>query len=205
MYNDYRQGYMNRVNTVKDARSVVSCSSSYRETKRWVFDDIPAGSSVLDYGCGNGTFGDFETRNDLVVVGYDIDRLNKVAMYHDLDEIKGVFDVIVMSHVVEHQSDEEVRASLYWAGKHCKRLYITTPNAELNPFVPFHCDSTHVKPMNHGEFPVWCIEAGFDRVHVVWSGIPKLPWYQLASRIVFSKLVGVSIFDEYCVVASKVI
>jgi SAM-dependent methyltransferase len=205
---DYKQGYMDMVNERDNYYKRFRVGRTFKDTKKWLAEKIPVGAKVLDYGCGNGTLGGIGhiivNGKPLDVIGFDIDQKNLLAKYHVHEDVKEYFDVIIMSHVVEHMTCDNVRETIKWASEHANRVLIVTPNAELNPFVNFSSDSTHIRPLNIGELPYWCAKNGFENVEVIWSLLPlNLKWYQILYRIYFAKMAGVSPFQEYCVNAAK--
>jgi len=98
---------------------------------------------LLDYGCGNGQFLGQMKNIGWDVVGYELDKqAAKVASdsfsinvytgnFSEVAEKEGLFDVITLSHVIEHLPDpehilQECKKKLKPGGK----LVIVTPNFE---------------------------------------------------------------------------
>jgi SAM-dependent methyltransferase len=106
---------------------------------------IPEQISWLDYGCGSGDL--LETCKQLApgtqIYGFDVDERGKTfiestlegTFFHDFDSINTSFDVISLSHVLEHISNpitflRMLRPLLAPSGK----LLIQVPNFAENPF-----------------------------------------------------------------------
>lgn len=84
----------------------------YSTLKRKIKNLVPAGSSVLDYGCGTGEILNFLSPTP--GVGYDPslemikickDKFKNLRFENDLKNIKQRFDYIILVDVIEHLSD----------------------------------------------------------------------------------------------------
>ncbi len=114
----------------------------------FLFDAIVPGERVLDLGCSSGTIAGLIAARNADVVGIDLDldalevarrRYPQIDFRHgDVWEYlkeAGSFDVIILSHILEHLDDPE--AFLRKATPHAKRIYIEVPDLEstsLNVF-----------------------------------------------------------------------
>lgn len=99
---------------------------------------------VLDFGCGRGELKDIDC---IEWEGYDIDRGNPVATYHDRSEIKGTYDCIVLKHVAEHMTPEELFETIDWLIEHSRTFIFAFPLH--NPLVRFDYwqEYTHQRPI----------------------------------------------------------
>lgn len=124
---------------------------------------------VLDFGCGKGTF---KPHKGIQYFGYDIDKTNKLADYHALKEIKDVFDVVVLSHVVEHMAPEELEKTLEWLSRHAREIVIITPASTITG-ISFFNDITHVKPYSNPD-ALFLIEKYFRIQNYYYCGLHTL-------------------------------
>ena len=92
---------------------------------------------VLDYGCGNGAFlTDLQGAGYKNVIGYDFDplavkaaRTVGISAEYDWDKVTGLFDIILLNHVIEHLSDPRSQLRLLSSRLHSGGLIvIRTPN-----------------------------------------------------------------------------
>jgi hypothetical protein len=101
----------------------------------------------LDFGCGEqgtlGYRGRFEAEN-VIMDGYDND-ISVSNCYHNLNDIHGTYDLILMSHVIEHCTLVEAEFLLKWCINRAKRVVLVTPNSCSVGF-DFNKDLTHVRP-----------------------------------------------------------
>lgn len=161
---------------------------------------IPDSSSVLDYGCGNGSLGflGYDKTRSITVEGYDCDLNNAKAKYHDLKEIDRKFDYIVLAQMIEHCSLEDAISVIEWCAAHCDNLIISTPNAFDNVFINFYKDITHVRPFNTPDLVYILKKNGFQKSDIYLTDMALNPF-----RILFALLTWTSPFHNYMVHASK--
>lgn len=122
---------------------------------------VPDKGRVLDVGCGDGSVLELARELGWRTEGMDFDpqavenargkglsvKLGTLADQHYPDES---FDLVLMSHVIEHLHDplgtlREVERVLRPAG----RLVITTPNLESQGYRHFGSDWVHLDPPRH--------------------------------------------------------
>lgn len=181
---------------------------SFKETRKLIYDMIADNSTVLDYGCGNGSLGylgeDTDRKRNVNVYGYDSDVNNKAAVYHDLREIGDKkFDYILLSHILEHCTLADVKSILAWCRSHCSGLIITLPNSGDNVFVNFYLDITHVRPYNNLDFLYVLESEGFSPRAVYRSQLePGLALYSTLARLLLAIATQTSPFVHYTIVAS---
>lgn len=118
---------------------------------------IPASAKVLDYGCGLGRYLiPLHSRHvDVVGVDYNKDIVEKIkasgGVAYGVDDFwlgSSKFDMIILSHIIEHMTPVEVFNLL---DKLCDRL---NPSGSLIIATPvlydeFYDDYDHVKPYTH--------------------------------------------------------
>jgi len=151
IYLNYDQLYPERLpeetrvlTSTKPTGGLISRSQSV--IKHFLEDfQIPEQISWLDYGCGSGDL--LETCKQLApgtrIYGFDVDERGKAfiestlkgAFFQDFDSINESFDVISLSHVLEHISNpvtflRKLRPFLAPNGK----LLIQVPDFSENPF-----------------------------------------------------------------------
>ena len=131
---------------------------------RWEFDrvaaEIPAGQSVLDFGCGDGLFLEKVQSRAGRVVGVDLNpdvgsrptgsriEIHNMPFHAFAEAEPGAFDVVCAFHVAEHMPDvsallDPARACLRPSG----RLFISVPNARrrgAKRLEPLDCPPHHV-------------------------------------------------------------
>jgi 2-polyprenyl-3-methyl-5-hydroxy-6-metoxy-1,4-benzoquinol methylase len=124
-------------------------------------------ATVLDFGCGPK--GSFTISRNAEYESYDIDRNNKFATYHKLSQIRKVYDVVVLSHVIEHMPPLELDSTLKWLSAHARKIIIATPNgAMLN--MGFYDDLTHVRPYSSPDF-LFLLSKRFGITEVRYCGL----------------------------------
>ena len=108
-------------------KSLRPCENTYGSLKRleWIERHISPGDKVLEVGCGTGVMITLPLlERGVDVVGLDLDGPSisygeRVARQHgldperllcrDLNDLEGAWDVIVLSEVLEHQTDIQVQ------------------------------------------------------------------------------------------------
>ena len=145
---------------------------------------LPAAGRLLDIGCGNGAFiqacsnhlpgwtfcaSEYDARHRST-----LEAIPRVEKFYsgDLDEITGKFDVISLTHVLEHISSPT--AFLKRVAKLLKPdgyLLVEVPDCSINPFVLLVADhATHFTP---GTLATAVARAGFDVRQVGAQWVPK--------------------------------
>ncbi len=182
--------YMDMFNSRQRFESIRQERVYFKPNDRTIATLIPEGSTVLDFGCGNGTLRpeDVEKKR-LDVKGYDNDEDNRKAAYHSLEEMEGLrFDYIVLSHVVEHCWPDAVEKILAWCRDHGERLIISMPNHGLNPFMDiFVTDITHVRAYNNPDFAVLLDKNGFETERIIKCDVCTV--YGLKPMAVIARLI----------------
>lgn len=121
------------------------------------------GSSLLDFGCGDGAFLRHMRGLGWNVAGVEQDPRARVvasrviaadAVYANIEDARAAmpqgYDVITLSHVIEHLLDpiptlEQLASALRPGGK----LVIATPNTESRGHRHFHRNWLHLDPPRH--------------------------------------------------------
>jgi len=80
--------------------------------------------NILDFGCGNGSF-DYSGFN---VDGYDIDKENKFAKFHRLEEINKNYDIVVLNQVIEHMNHKEIFETINFLKNIANEIIFVFPN-----------------------------------------------------------------------------
>lgn len=95
--------------------------------------------NILDVGSSDGTHADwFKERGELNVTRLDIDPANHPDLVHDItkpfpEEMHGAYDIVLMSHVLEHIRYRYVAVALtnvVAALKHGGELWVLVPSME---------------------------------------------------------------------------
>jgi hypothetical protein len=204
---EYQGGYMRMFREIKKFQNTPQ-SHSFKRTPFWVMDTIPDESTILDFGCGNGSLGGTGeiTYNGkkFWIDGYDLDPGNELAIYHNKDDVKKTYDYIVAFHVLEHMPPMIAFKTLKWFYDHCDAgLFVVVPNIEGNPFYNFWGDTTHVRPLDVPELSYWAEDAGFRVESVIRSRLPDVKPHAKFFRIVASQLLQFSPFMDYTLVCKK--
>lgn len=116
--------------------------TSYRyfkeDIKRYLEDKFGAESSVLDVGCGSGTYydllGDYFKNIDGVEIykpNIEQNELNKKYRNIYNADIRGFkynyYDIIIFGDVIEHMKVEEADEVLKYAFDRCKEMIVAVP------------------------------------------------------------------------------
>ena len=167
--------------------------------------DIPAGSLVVDIGCGNGSFLSlFQDRgwdlygSDFSASGIEIARKNypKInfslgnaeSLPEDLASRAGQFDVVLSTEVIEHVYNprgllKTCHSLLRPGGK----LVLTTPyhgylknlmlaiTGKMDGHFTVLWDHGHIKFWSHKTIRQALTEAGFTNMAITGAG--RLPWF----------------------------
>lgn len=105
------------------------------------------GKTVFEFGCGYGHGSNLLSSWSLKYLGFDPDKntvakanslfeSNKLSFTHDLEEVKGPFDMIISVEVIEHLEKEDLFEKLKWFSQLSKSIFITTPNGNMIPYHP---------------------------------------------------------------------
>ena len=124
--------------------------------KQWIFHNIPAGSIILDLGCGYGTYADLignpEYTMDAVEI-YEpyIERvINKYRSIYCVNLLDFPFlqdyDLVIMGDVLEHLSIEDAQKAISKILLHCKWLLVAVPFKLLQGPVDGNDYETHLQP-----------------------------------------------------------
>jgi hypothetical protein len=203
----YPGGYMRMFRGITKYRDTPQ-GKSFKKTPYWMMNTIPDGSTILDFGCGNGSLGGMGqiTYNGktFTVEGFDIDEDNELAIYHKMEDVNKSYDYIVAFHVLEHMPPMIAFKTLKWFYEHCNRgLFVVLPNIEGNPFYNFWGDTTHVRPLDVPELSFWAEDAGFRVGCVMRSRLPDVKPHAVFFRLLASQLLQFSPFMDYTLVCKK--
>ncbi len=141
--------------------------------KRYLKSD----DTILDFGCGFGQLIiALKNLNLDNVYGYDINReaedyckSKNINIFKSLSDISIKFDVIVMSHVLEHIKKDEIIETLKYIRENLLKpqgkLFIIVPNAQANTGSYWRYeDWTHEILFTSGSIFFVAKAAGFDRI-----------------------------------------
>lgn len=192
------------------AKFVGFVKHNFKTLKEYLEELVPAGARVLDYGCGVGSLGflDTDPKTGIHVDGYDIDTENLIAKYHDRSKIQDVYDIILLCHVLEHCTLEELRDIMEWCRTRGKQVIIVLPNT-TNPFmwIDFYMDITHVRPYDSPDLLLLLEGLGFvveKSVRCDIRGFYDPGLLRLALRFLFNVVMGTSPFYNYFVVCKPI-
>lgn len=101
----------------------------FRERIFYLKQFLPPGSSILDFGCGQGIFVKIAKKFGYQVFGYDIDP-KATADFYSLKEIPNhFFDAVVCFDVIEHvDNPQKILKNIRQKLKPNGLLFLTTPN-----------------------------------------------------------------------------
>jgi len=101
----------------------------FRERIFYLRQFLPSGSSILDFGCGQGIFVKIAKKFGYQVFGYDIDP-KATADFYSLKEIPNhFFDAVVCFDVIEHvDNPQKILKNIRQKLKPNGLLFLTTPN-----------------------------------------------------------------------------
>jgi 2-polyprenyl-3-methyl-5-hydroxy-6-metoxy-1,4-benzoquinol methylase len=146
----------------------------------------PAGGRLLDVGCGNGAFLRLASEMGWLVSGLDFDPQAvqqarsagfdvTVGGVDALDHIVGHYDVITLSHVIEHVTDpNDLLDRLHRLLKPGGRLWLETPNINSFGHLLYGRDWRDLDPPRHLLLPNWpsfcaaLARAGFVQTKQRW-------------------------------------
>jgi SAM-dependent methyltransferase len=129
--------------------------------------DLPAGTALLDYGCGDGWFLEEHRKNGFRLLGYERDAAHARQLARDLElpvysdwaallqAHRGQLDVVTMHFVMEHLPDlhaafEQVRDALKPGG----RFFFVVPDITSFEARLFGRKWHHLDAPRHLSFPV---------------------------------------------------
>ncbi|MEW5904770.1 MAG: class I SAM-dependent methyltransferase [Pseudomonadota bacterium] len=158
------------------------------QTAAWLAQYVPANARVLDIGCGNGgLLLALRQHGFSHLAGMDpsnacitrIQKLGLLAFHGWLGELPATgmqFDLIVLSHVLEHLLlPREALASLHALLSPSGRIYVETPDAARyveHPSVSwYYFDSEHINHFDHASLDNLARSSGF---HTEYSGSKTL-------------------------------
>ena len=101
----------------------------FRERIFYLKQFLPPGSSILDFGCGQGIFVKIAKKFGYQAFGYDIDP-KATADFYSLKEIPNhFFDAVVCFDVIEHvDNPQKILKNIRQKLKPNGLLFLTTPN-----------------------------------------------------------------------------
>jgi len=101
----------------------------FRERIFYLRQFLPVGTSILDFGCGQGIFVKIAQKFGYQAFGYDIDP-KAAADFYSLKEIPNhFFDAVVCFDVVEHvDNPQKILKNIRQKLKPNGLLFLTTPN-----------------------------------------------------------------------------
>ena len=150
----------------------------------WLIETLSLEDKILDYGCGLGQMLIALKRQgynnlkgaDICLAAVDICKKNKLDVeqrdvYEMLEEYRGYFDVVILSHVLEHldksemvQFLEKIKCLLLPQGK----IVVMVPNAQSNTGCYWaYEDFTHKMLFTTGSLCYVLRAAGFYNIELV--------------------------------------
>ena len=182
--------------------SVIPSLRAKADTQCRHLEQPPAGGGrLLDVGFGNGGFLKIASEMGWNVEGIDFDPkavevakargLNvRCASASDLHEFAGEYDVITISHVIEHVFDpSDLLRDLYRLLKPGGKLWLDTPNLSSLGLQRFGRNWQTLDPPRHlalftPESLRWSLEqAGFRKVQQYWHGMVLFSIYAESEAI----------------------
>jgi hypothetical protein len=131
------------------------------DSKALIYPEYIKNARVLDFNCGNDTLPGELKALCWSYDTFDRDEGNKKAAKHRLEEIKGVYDVIIASHCFEHyERIDDVIGDLKYLSGHCKVLIVSVPNHGVL-HDSRNDDITHNLVLNSVDFMCILHESGF--------------------------------------------
>lgn len=161
----------------------------------------PAGGALLDVGCGNGAFLRLASEMGWTVSGLDFDPQAvqqarnagfdvTVGGIDALDHLAGHYDVITLSHVIEHVADpNKLLARLHRLLKPGGILWLETPNLHSLGHRLYGRDWRDLDPPRHllllnwGSFCAALTRAGFVKTKQRWHAMQTFGILRESARI----------------------
>jgi len=178
--------------------------SSYRPQKYFInfLKKINKDSRILDFGCGYGRDIKFLISLGFKnVFGLEIDdkarnessKLTKIFTHLDLNELDEGFDLVIMSHVLEHIPKDEIIETLIQIRNAIKEdgsLILMVPNAQSNTGAYWaYEDFTHNTLFTSGSLKYVLLAAGFRNIEFIDPKcLDSLPIYKKILRGLFLSL-----------------
>ena len=175
-------------------------------TARFIEGVLPSGAVVLDIGCGSGDLTSMLARSAVSVVGIDHDR-DCIAVAQENHRLPNVeflvgeaeeclastdmkFDVVILSHVLEHLEDPALL--LERTSSRCGFVYLEVPDFEYGPNNEFRrilerplnfSDVDHLYEFDREELEALLREANLEVLSTshrlgmlrFWCGTQRLP------------------------------
>lgn len=115
-------------------------------------DNIKDGENVLDVGCGYGSvarsLAKKKPRSNILAIDYDQKKLDQALSYESIKNLTfknidatkslpdGIWDVIVLSNVLEHIKNRNIFLKKIIKNSNCKKVLIRVPSFERSWEVP---------------------------------------------------------------------